>query len=66
MLPALHDPAEAVRLTHARYHGHLKALHAVVQVGGSPSVGLLEALEQARQMEEMAFDHLRRVSGVAA
>lgn len=59
-------PAEAARLTHARYHGHLRALHEIVKIGGTPSVGLMETLEQSRQLEEMAAEHLMRSAGVAA
>ena len=53
-------PAEAVRVTRDRYYHNLQQLHTLVKEGVSPPVYLMQALEQARQLAEMAEEHLAR------
>lgn len=52
--------AEALRLATHRYTEHLRQLHLLVRDRLPPPVYLMEALEQARQIEEMAMEAVTR------
>jgi hypothetical protein len=58
-------PLEMQRLANHRYYEHLKQLHLLTRERTGIPVYLLESLEQARQVLEMANERVLAACGLA-